>query len=302
MKTSAKGIAALEHHEGVVLKAYRDPVGIWTIGAGLTKASGVVTPVAGMTITNTKASKLLARALERNYEPAVRREMKSARQAEFDAGVSFHFNTGAIGRASWVRHWRKGAWAKVEPAIKAWRKGGGRVLPGLVHRRADEYRMLRHGIYPGQGTSAAHMSAVNTEERRLARFVVALPEGGEAEVAKAFASLGYEASRGKPILRSTVLAFQRDHDLTVDGLIGKATLSTLQRRLDARRKSAQTAVAGSAAPAAEAGLGGVPDWVLYGGIAVCALLLVYLAYTYRDALAAKLQRRAPKLSTYLRSF
>ena len=51
MQLSDKGLAFLETHEGVVLKAYRDPVGVWTIGAGLTAASGVVKPKAGMVIT-----------------------------------------------------------------------------------------------------------------------------------------------------------------------------------------------------------------------------------------------------------
>ena len=45
MQTSAQGIVALELEEGVVLKAYRDAVGVWTIGAGLTASSGVVRPL-----------------------------------------------------------------------------------------------------------------------------------------------------------------------------------------------------------------------------------------------------------------
>lgn len=43
-QTSPEGLAFLERHEGVVLRAYRDVVGVWTIGAGLTAASGVVKP------------------------------------------------------------------------------------------------------------------------------------------------------------------------------------------------------------------------------------------------------------------
>ena len=103
MQTSAEGVAFIERHEGVVLTAYRDPVGIWTIGSGLTAASGVVKPKAGMKISKAEAARLLSKALATNYEPAVARTMPGARQHEFDGGVSFHFNTGAIGRASWVR-------------------------------------------------------------------------------------------------------------------------------------------------------------------------------------------------------
>lgn len=148
ISTSRDGLAFLERHEGVRLSAYRDPVGVWTIGAGLTAASGVVTPRAGMVITAAEASRLLALALTRNYEPAVRAAMPGASQAAFDAGVSFHFNTGAIGRARWVRLWREKAPADViQDAMLAWVKAGGRTLPGLVTRRKDEGRLLLTGHY-----------------------------------------------------------------------------------------------------------------------------------------------------------
>jgi GH24 family phage-related lysozyme (muramidase) len=74
-----KGIPFLKAHEGVVLTAYRCPAGKWTIGAGLTAASGVVTPRAGMTITRAEASHMLKQALARNYEPAVRQAIQDSR-------------------------------------------------------------------------------------------------------------------------------------------------------------------------------------------------------------------------------
>ena len=58
MQTSAQGVAALELEEGVVLRAYRDVAGVWTIGAGLTAASGVVRPTAGMVIHSCRSDKL----------------------------------------------------------------------------------------------------------------------------------------------------------------------------------------------------------------------------------------------------
>ena len=47
--------------EGLRLKAYKDPVGIWTIGFGTTDG---VTP--GMTITKRKAEELMARLRARS--------------------------------------------------------------------------------------------------------------------------------------------------------------------------------------------------------------------------------------------
>ena len=69
MKISDKGLEALIAEEGEVLRAYKDTAGIWTIGVGLTKASGVIDPKPGMTITKEQSRTLLRRALERSYEP-----------------------------------------------------------------------------------------------------------------------------------------------------------------------------------------------------------------------------------------
>jgi hypothetical protein len=84
-----KGIAFLEAHEGVVLTAYRCPAGVWTIGAGLTAASGVVTPSPGMTISRAEAGRLLKLALARNYEPAVRNAMGPVDRGNFEHGAVF---------------------------------------------------------------------------------------------------------------------------------------------------------------------------------------------------------------------
>ena len=141
MQTSAQGVAALELEEGVVLRAYRDSVGVWTIGAGLTRASGVVKPAAGMLITKSEATNLLQRALRQKYEPAVRAAMAtstaSPKQYEFDAGVSFHWNLGKIASASWVKSWKaKAPRAEIRVRLMMWNKAGGKVLPGLTARRS----------------------------------------------------------------------------------------------------------------------------------------------------------------------
>jgi lysozyme len=117
--------------------------------------------------------------------------------------------------------------------------------------------------------------------------------------------------------RQTVLDFQRHHGLTADGLIGKQTLSALQRELDARRRSKQggAGAAGGAVvaggneavapePTVEPGIVGDP-WITAGGIAVAAIALLFLAYLawhYRDLIAARIQHFAPRIAGWLRSF
>lgn len=96
--------------------------------------------------------------------------------------------------------------------------------------------------------------------------------------------------------------FQRDHDLTVDGIIGKATLSTLQRRLNAP--------VAAVAPAGVTAAGGgslvdaipAPEWA---GLVVAGLGAIWLGVTawhYRDVIAAKITDIAPGAAAYLRKF
>jgi lysozyme len=304
MRISEAGIAMLEAEEGVVLRAYRCPAGVWTIGAGLTAASGVVTPHAGMEITRHLAQGLLATVLARNYEPAVARAMQPGHpvQHEFDAGVMFHFNTGAIGRASWVKAWIADNAAAARKGLAAWNKGGGKVLPGLVKRREREADLLLKGVYipvkaapePVMATGAARIALpLSAEEFSAARA--------------ALAGLGYAV--GTDAIRITaqsVRAFQRDHDLTVDGILGRATLSTLQRRIDARRKTVVAAPAvGVSTAGAATGQTDALASLPWAGAALLGLVLIWaawLAFTYRDAIAALVQRRLPGLARVLRSF
>ena len=302
MRISEPGLAMLEAEEGVVLRAYRCPAGVWTIGAGLTAASGVVTPHAGMVITPVLASAYLAKALARNYEPAVKAAMPRALSHEFDAGVMFHFNTGAIGRASWVKAWLRDDDTAARKGLSAWNKGGGKVLPGLVKRRAREADLLLKGVYIPVKAPPAAVTATGSAR-------IALPLSAEefSAARAALAGLGYAVGTDPiRITAQAVRAFQRDHDLTVDGILGRATLSTLQRRLDARRRTivAAPAVGVSTAGAATGqtdALASLP----WAGAALLGLALIWaamLAITYRDVIAAAVQRPLPRLARFLRSF
>jgi len=275
MQTSEKGIAFTERQEGSILKAYRDPVGIWTIGSGLTAASGVIKPGSGMTLTRERARELLREALAANYEPGVMAAMPGAKQHEFDGGVSFHFNTGAIGRASWVGKWRAHDLPGMRAAIKLWNKAGGRVFPGLERRREEEYLLIAEGIYTANPPPAARGV--------FAGFAIMVDAAEAQRIREALTSLGYTVT-GAPgtsgILREGVEAFQRDYDLTVDGVIGKATLSTLQRALDARTKTVAATTAtgaggGVAATDVVADPIALPPWL---GWAVLALGALWLAW------------------------
>ena len=309
MQTSAQGVAALELEEGIVLRAYRDSVGVWTIGAGLTAASGVVKPAAGMLITKSEATNLLQRALRQKYEPAVRAAMTTStvapQQYEFDAGVSFHWNLGKITSASWVKSWKsKAPRTEIRMRLMQWNRAGGKVLPGLIARRSREADMLLDGKY--------RTPALPTPVVGFARWGLLLSGAEISTVRDGFKTLGYDpGSNINAVSEATARKFQSDYGLTVDGIIGRATLSTLQRQLDARAKAKTTAVT-VAAPVATvtlpSGTSDLADALLTLPHADAALLVgaalygLTFLFRYRDAVAAVANPVLPRVAAYLRSF
>lgn len=228
MKTSPKGVAAIALHEGVVTRAYKDTAGVWTIGVGHTASAGKPFPKAGMTITRQEAFDILARDLG-VFEPRVTKRMGRLRQTAFDGAVSFDFNTGAIHKASWPKHYLVGAMSFAEKSLKSWNKAGGRVVQGLVNRRAAEANLIFRGKYPA-GIGEVVLSPPTDNP--------SAPDDKEAvtEYQGQLAALGYavgpvDGIRG-PKTIAAVKAFQKDHDLVVDGIVGPATRATLANALN----------------------------------------------------------------------
>ena len=145
MKTSTKGIALIKSAEGLRLKAYPDPGtgGLpWTIGYGST--SGVTR---NMVITEVQAEQMLAADLVR-FERIVERLVRvPLNQGQFDALVSFTYNVGEgnFTKSTLLRKLNAGDSTSAAEQFSRWINAGGKVLPGLVKRRAAE-RALFLGI------------------------------------------------------------------------------------------------------------------------------------------------------------
>ena len=99
MDVSPIGRAALEGREGTRLTAYKDSVGVWTIGTGITTASGLIKVVPGLTITALQSDALFAAALEKYAAPVRAALAKPVPQPFFDACVSLAYNIGPVGLA-----------------------------------------------------------------------------------------------------------------------------------------------------------------------------------------------------------
>ena len=146
LRVSPEGVDLIKSFEGCKLKAYPDP-GTggepWTVGYGATRIDGrAVRP--GETITQAEADALLMHDIERHADE-VRSWIKSAptTQGQFDALVSFHFNTGDLRRSSLLRKHLEGDYAGAAREFARWKFAGGRVMKGLVRRRAAEAAMYR---------------------------------------------------------------------------------------------------------------------------------------------------------------
>lgn len=155
--TSEPGYAVFRSFEGRSLTAYKDEAGVWTIGYGQTNDDAAVLGFeikAGVKITEQQCEDLLRASVRRLYEPAVNAHMgPNVSQPAFDAGGSFQYNTGAIGRASWVTSFVAHNLPAVHSQILQWNKAGGNVLAGLARRRNREWMMISAGDYGPEGRS-----------------------------------------------------------------------------------------------------------------------------------------------------
>ncbi len=142
------GISLIRKWEGCakkrddgLIEAYPDPGSggdPWTIGWGSTGAD--ITP--GLIWTQEQCDARLKRDLAR-YARDVAAAISgvSTTPGQFDALVSFHYNTGAIAKATLTRLHRAGQFAEARAEFSKWINAGGRVMPGLVKRRTEEARL-----------------------------------------------------------------------------------------------------------------------------------------------------------------
>lgn len=151
---SPAGVALIKRFEGCarlrpdgMIAAYPDPgtgAEPWTIGWGATGRDHVGGGRIGpQTVwTQAQCDDRLAQDLLR-YAADVVRALGDAptTQPQFDALVSFHYNTGAIARATLTRRHIAGDHAGAAREFARWNRAGGRVLKGLIRRRAAEAQL-----------------------------------------------------------------------------------------------------------------------------------------------------------------
>ena len=145
MKVSDKCINMIKHHEGFVRKPYQDPIGLWTVGVGHLIGDGKKLPKEwNKEFTDEEVDNILCEDLER-FEIGIQRLTKvPLTQSQFDALVSFSFNVGLGNfQSSTLRSkLNRGDYEGASNEFPKWRKAGGKILKGLVRRRADERNLF----------------------------------------------------------------------------------------------------------------------------------------------------------------
>ena len=135
MKVDYETAMEVASHEALIRQTYKDSVGKLTWCVGMTNATGhTVERYIGKPQTVQHCMNVYAWALE-NYADGVRRAFAGHKlsKAQFAAALSFHWNTGAIETASWVKHWKAGRVSKAREAFMFFNKP-----KEIVGRRAKE--------------------------------------------------------------------------------------------------------------------------------------------------------------------
>lgn len=146
MRMGAHGLAVVKAFEGCMAKmpsrpgyftAYYDPVNVLTIGYGHTNHHAPKFDAATVW-SQAQCDAALAGDMK-TFEDHVNRQARvPLAQHEFDALVSWAFNTGGPSTATLWKELNAGNKAAIPGKLAQWNKAGGKVLNGLTRRRKAE--------------------------------------------------------------------------------------------------------------------------------------------------------------------
>ena len=135
MKLSEAGIAIIKKYEGCRYLAYQDGGGVWTIGYGFTKGVKF-----GMSMSPEECERRLQDEVCGYEEAVLKACIVPPTQHQFDALVSLSWNIGIAGlsRSTVIRLHNQKDFVNASRAFNMWNQDNGKVVQGLVNRRAAE--------------------------------------------------------------------------------------------------------------------------------------------------------------------
>lgn len=143
MQLSQKGLDLIKQFEGLRLEAYKalKTEKYWTIGYGHYGED----VKEGQKITKTEAENLLKKDVKR-FEHGVHDNVivEELNQNQYDALVSFAYNVGvgAFKSSTLLEKLKKKDYEGASKEFLRWNKSGGKVIKGLVNRRAKERELF----------------------------------------------------------------------------------------------------------------------------------------------------------------
>ncbi len=145
---SNSGMVLICGFEGLKLKAYDDGVGVWTIGFGTTVYPNGIKVKKGDTCSEAQAKAYMAHDLKK-FESAVNSAVTvQINQSQFDALVSLAYNigVGAFEKSTLLKKLNLCDYKAASAQFNVWNKGGGKVMQGLVNRRAVERKLFEKAL------------------------------------------------------------------------------------------------------------------------------------------------------------
>lgn len=129
---------------------YLCPARVATLGWGTTfYPNGKKVTMQDTPITPEFAFECLMHEIEKKCAPTVDRVIKVSIHPLMRAAclsLAYNIGAGAFAKSTLVRRINERDWAACPAAFKMYRIGGGRVLTGLVNRRADEAALFMRGV------------------------------------------------------------------------------------------------------------------------------------------------------------
>lgn len=164
-------IEHVKRWEGLKLTAYPDPGSRngepWTIGFGHV-SDGHMKVYRGLTITPAQAEAALEYDLNETAAAVESLVMVDLTDNQFGALVSFAFNVGigAFKKSTLLKKLNRGDYAAVPGELAKWKFNDGKVMQGLINRRAAEAGLWAKGEFvSSRGVKAtAEAPAIVTKE------------------------------------------------------------------------------------------------------------------------------------------
>lgn len=148
-----EGVDLVSTFEGYSSNPYLCPAGVWTLGYGTTRyPEGRRVKGSDPNCVVSQAEKWLCHELAKAEQVVIRHCRVFLNDMQRAALASFVYNlgSGAFRASTLRRRINSGDWDDVPYQLSRWNKAGGRVLRGLVIRRAAEADLWTRGVKDGR--------------------------------------------------------------------------------------------------------------------------------------------------------